>query len=141
MGRPRYQITAADQPAASAWIGRQLGDLPSNAREAFRKTPSPEDLQIIVDRFFNPEQRRRLHTAIRQSRHRDRHGSVSITVDGETADRLYQLVEWEGWKSATDLLQRLVLNRWNEVSPRMEEVKEWKKRETLALKAGQKLDK
>lgn len=114
MGRPRYQIIAEDQDAASGWIGRHLVELPNEAAWALRKASSPADLQGIVDLFFSPSQRRRLHNAICQARHRARQESLSVTLDRLTADRLYHLARWWPGKSINDIIKRLVLSEFNE---------------------------
>lgn len=151
MARPRYSISAIDLDAAQGWIARHLGELPTKATQALKKASSPACLQDIVDRFFSTAQRRRLHTAIRQARHRAQHASVSVTIDGETADQLYQLTAWMKEESAVRVLKHLIFNRWHEEL--WERVRLWERKMgkklsyeeaktlSLALKAGQKLDK
>ena len=153
MGRPRYQITADDQDAAEGWIGRHLFELPPEAAQALKKASSPEDLQNIVDHFFSSAQRRRLHNSILQSRHRARKRSICVTLDGKSADELYQLAEWLK-RSPASILRQLISLKKNEIDRKRNEmawerVKAWERetgrelsyKEALALKAGQKLDK
>ncbi|MBU4230713.1 MAG: hypothetical protein KKG88_10475 [Proteobacteria bacterium] len=157
MGRPRYEISAEDHLAAEGWIGRHLLELPPEAAQALRGASSPADLQSVVDLFFSAAQRRRLHGAIRQTRNRDRKKSISVTLDGKTADELYQLSEWTGQPPAR-ILQDLIFSKWNETcwtlirrteretgrTIKFDEIIKAKSPElisALLLKAGQKLDK
>jgi hypothetical protein len=148
MGRPKYQITTEDQPAAFVWIARQKAKFPADAALALKTASSAAALQNIVDRYLTPTQRHRLHTAIRQARHRTRHESICITVDGKTAAQLRQLTEWRGFgESLGSVLQHIVRNCWwDEFAAQKQATEKKIKRmlsddEMLALKAGQKLDK
>jgi len=157
MGRQRYEISAEDYSAAEGWIGRHLPELPPDTVQALREASSPANLQSIVDRFFSPAQRRRLHGAIRQTRNRNRQRSISVTLDGKTADELYQLSEWTRQPPAR-ILRELIFSKWNETcwtlirrteretgrTIKFDEIIKAKSPElisALLLKAGQKLDK
>lgn len=148
MGRPKYQIASEDQPAAFVWLARHKAKFHADAALALKTASSAADLQSIVDRYLNPMQRKRLHTAIRQARHRIRHESICITLDGKTAARLRQLAEWRGFgESLGSVLQHIVRNCWWDEFAAQKQATERKiKRnlsddEMLALKAGQRLDK
>jgi len=157
MGRPRYLINAEDYPAAEGWIGRHLPELPPEAAQALKGAASPTALQMIVDQFLSQAQRSRLHVAIRQSRHRARQRSISVTLDGETADYLFQLSEWRLGQSPARILEELIFLRRNEMFWSLirrierETGRGMKYDEAVAkgpelisallLKAGQKLDK
>lgn len=156
MGRQRYEINAEDYAAAEGWIGRHLPELPHEVAQAFRGASSPAELQSIVDRFFNPAQRRRLHGAIRQTRNRIRQRSICVTLKGKTADHLYQISEWTGQTPAY-ILWVLISGRRHDLfysymkRIRLETGKTMSFEEEMAkgpelisawlLKAGQKLDK
>jgi len=128
MAMPKYRIiTPVDQAVAEKWISRHLPELPSQAGKIYRcypSSPAVEMLNILntfVERWLDEDQRRRLHTSIRQARMRQERrkkklDEVTITFCGETVTRLNDLVSWQpGSKkriSRTKYLELLIDQKW-----------------------------
>ncbi len=128
MAMPKYRIiTPVDQGVAEKWISRHLPELPSQAGKTYRRypsTPAGEMLNVLntfVERWLDEDQRRRLHTSIRQARMRQERrkkklDEVTITFGGETVTRLNDLVNWQPGSrkriSRTRYLELLIDQKW-----------------------------
>jgi hypothetical protein len=124
MAMPKYRITTlTDKAVAERWISRHLSELTSQADKTYQRylsSTADEMLNILnkfIEYWLDENQRRRLHTSIRQARMRHKiQNKVTITFSGETVTRLNDLVDWQpGQKnkiSRTKYLERLIYREW-----------------------------
>lgn len=125
MAMPKYRIiTPDDQAVAEKWILRHLPEFPIRAEKTYLRysgKPAVERLNAFIERWLDEDQRRRLHTSIRQARMRHARrkknlDEVTITFGGETVTRLNDLVNWQPGSrkriSRTRYLELLIDQKW-----------------------------